>query len=421
MHKDIAKLLKKEKINGLLVMDSSQDNPNFKFATQGARLRGYFLIRSTGKSSILYGDMERDNLPQIDGIKPVSYTELGNWLKKNDAINKKIKTISKKAQSAATSSAVMVGAFLIKQKFKGTLALAGKVEAGFAVEFANVLNKFCKDVNVLLTSAASNILKMARSTKSDEEIALIQKSGKVTEGAIKKARDFLSSCYIKKGFVYNPQNKKIRLGDIRNIIEQNLALGGMDCPETPIVSQGAQAAVPHNTGTDSNFVKAYESIVMDIFPRMTKNGYFFDTTRTICIGKAPKELKTMYDHVLKAQTAAIKKIKAGTRGCDVEAIVLDMFQKWDHPTLANTPGSTIGFCHGLGHGLGLDLHEWPNVNSAWQKKLEPGSVVTAEPGLYYADKSIGIRIEDVIAIMSDGTVKNLCSGTKKLEILIPEK
>jgi Xaa-Pro aminopeptidase len=364
--------------------------------------------------------MERDNLPKIDGIKAVSYTELQNWVKKNDKIEETVKRLSQPGNSAS-SSAALVGAFLTKSKFKGTLALAGKIEAGFAIEFAQILSAFGSEFKVLLSSCASDILKVARSTKSDEEIELIAEAGKVTEGAIKKARDFLSTCHIKKGLVYNPENKKVTLGKVREIIESNLAAGGMDCPERPIVSHGAQSAVPHNTGTDSEVIRAGVSIVLDIFPRMTQNGYFFDTTRTICVGKASEELKTMYDHVLKAQKASIAMVSAGVVGSDVEKISLDLLEDWGHPTLRTDPGITKGFCHGLGHGLGLDLHEWPNVNSAWTKKLEKGSVVTVEPGVYYADKEIGIRIEDVIAIMSDGTVRNLCKGTKTLEIIVPEK
>ena len=420
MHKDIPSLLKKNKINGLLAMDSSQDNPNFKYATCGARLRGYFLYTSTGKTAILYGEMERANIPAIENIHTTSYTELFQWIKKNTAVDAKVKKLSKNG-AAPSSSAALAGAFLQKNKFKGTIALSGKVEAGFAVEFAKTLGSWSKDIKVDLTSCASNILKLARATKTDEEIEIIAQAGKVTEGAIQKARTFLKTCHIKDGLVYDTKNKKVTLGTIRNIIEQTLALGSMDCPETPIVSQGRDAAVPHNTGDNSAHIRAHVPIVLDIFPRKTASGYFFDTTRTICVGTAPKELKTFYSHVLKAQKACIEFIREGVKGSDVEKIALDLFEGWGHETLRSNPGTTKGFCHGLGHGLGMDLHEWPNVNSSWNEKLKRGSVVTVEPGVYYEEKETGIRIEDVVAIMSDGTVRNLCKGSKALEIKIPEK
>ncbi len=359
---------------------------------------------------MLYGDMERDNLPKNKNLRAVSYSELGKYISKG----KKPRNAGK--MTMASRFAYLVAKLLEMVRFKGKLALVGKVEAGELLEFAHQLNKKAKGVKVVFDGSASRLFKIARATKDKDEIEIIAEAGKRTETAIRKVQSFISQCRAKGKYLLSRKGKKVHIGHLREILMDSLASQGMDCPESPIVAQGEEAAVPHNIGTDSRAVLVGSPIVLDVFPRMTSTGYFFDTTRTVCPGPASAELKKIYQQVLKVQKATIAMLKAGVVGADVNELALSMFEDWDHPTLRSAPGTTEGYCHGLGHGLGMNVHEWPNLSPGWSEKIKKGSVVTVEPGLYYADKGIGVRIEDVIAIMADGKVRNLCRNHKKLEI-----
>ena len=411
MRKDIPRLLRQASLDGVLVLDAAQDNPNFKFATKGAEIKGYYLWPARGKPTMLYGAMERDNLPKVPGMRAISFTEIAHYITK-----KKKKSKKPKAMTMASRFAMLVANMLEKVKFKGKLALVGKVEAGDLLEFASALNKQAKGVKVCFDGEASRLFKLARATKDEDEIAIIEEAGKRTEAAVREVIKFIGSCRAKGKFLVNGKGKKVAIGHLREILLNKLALGGMDCPESPIIAQGEEAAVPHNIGTDSRNVLVGLPIVIDVFPRMTTTGFFFDTTRTVCPGAASAELKEIYSQVLKVQKATMAMVKAGVVGADVNTLALDLFEDWGHPTLRSHPGTTEGYCHGLGHGLGMNVHEWPNVNPSWSEKLKKGSVITIEPGLYYADRQIGVRIEDVLAIMPNGQVRNLCRNNKKLEI-----
>jgi len=414
VRRDIPRLLKSEKLDGALVMDAFLDNPNFKYATRGAELKAHFLVPVKGRPAVLYGAMERDSLPAIEGLRCMSTQELTALLQRRAGGKEPKKP--KRQLSMAAIQAGLVAAFLAEMRFKGRLALVGKAEAGDVLEFATVLKKKAKGVTVVFDGTASNLFKMARATKEPDEIDEIARAGRVTEGAIRAAVDHIARGRIVRGVVVDERGRRICIGHLRDIVVRTLAQGGMDCPETPIIAQGEEAAVPHNVGTDGRPLRASSPLVLDIFPRMTASGYFFDTTRTVCPGPAPAELQRLYAQVLAVQKTTLAMVRPATPVKDLQEKALDMFEAWDHPTLRTDPTTTVGYCHSLGHGLGLNVHEWPNLNLTWEGVFVPGHVVTVEPGLYYADRGIGIRIEDTVAIDATGRMRNLCRNGKKLEI-----
>ena len=151
--------------------------------------------------------------------------------------------------------------------------------------------------------------------------------------------------------------------------------------------------------------------MLDIFPSDRESGYFFDLTRTFCIGPIPPELQQIHAHVLAAFRLAEQEMRAGTRASAYQALVCDFFELRGHPTIRSQPATTDGYVHSLGHGVGLDIHEKPNftLSSMNADMIEVGDVVTIEPGLYYPDREIGVRIEDTFVVESDG-VRTLCRG-----------
>jgi Xaa-Pro aminopeptidase len=158
------------------------------------------------------------------------------------------------------------------------------------------------------------------------------------------------------------------------------------------------------------------SIVIDIYPRSKTTGYFADMSRTVCIGPASPELRKMYAAVLEAQTLGISMVKLGAHCGDIHAAVAHVFS--DAGYLTSGKGREFpfaeGFVHGLGHGVGLEIHEAPRISRNSTDVLEEGDVITIEPGLYY--KGIGgIRLEDMLLVTAQGA-ENLTNFPKIFEI-----
>jgi Xaa-Pro aminopeptidase len=185
-----------------------------------------------------------------------------------------------------------------------------------------------------------------------------------------------------------------------------LRAGGL--PANTIVAGGDQACDPHERG--SGPLKANSLIILDIFPRDAKSGYFGDMTRTVVRGKASDEQRKLWETVREGQELALKKMKPGADGLTVHNEVNQLFTDRGFPTEVRN-GKQVGFFHGTGHGLGLEIHEIPR----FQKTVfKVGQVITVEPGLYYPGLG-GVRIEDVAVVTKSGN-RLISRFEKRLEI-----
>jgi Xaa-Pro aminopeptidase len=178
-----------------------------------------------------------------------------------------------------------------------------------------------------------------------------------------------------------------------------------------IVAGGRQGCDPHERGFGK--LRANEPVIIDIFPRSQKTGYFGDITRTVVRGRASEAVRKLYDTVLQGQKIGFEKIRAKVRTADVHKAVQKFFVQQGYRT-GRHDGHMEGFFHGTGHGLGLDVHEAPRMGASSTEMLRPGHVVTVEPGLYYPEIG-GVRLEDV-ALVTAGGAKNLTRFEKVLEI-----
>jgi Xaa-Pro aminopeptidase len=167
-----------------------------------------------------------------------------------------------------------------------------------------------------------------------------------------------------------------------------------------IVGSGPTGSRPHGRAGDRT-VGAGELVVVDA--GCTVDGYFSDYTRTFATGALNGRMKEAYEVVLAAQEAALGAIRAGLSGVEADAVARNVV---DGSGFAGT------FGHGLGHGLGLDIHESPRLSTESGDVLEPGNVVTVEPGIY-VDGEFGIRIEDDVVVTADG-IENLTGVRKDL-------
>ncbi len=197
---------------------------------------------------------------------------------------------------------------------------------------------------------------------------------------------------------------------LRAIIDTAVLQAG-GTPSRTIVAGGKQACEPHEPGHGPLF--ADQPIVIDVFPRSQRTGYHGDVTRTVVKGRASERVRSMYAVVQEAQEAAFKRLRPGLAGGALHREVEALFLARGFPT-ERRPGCMCGFLHGTGHGVGLEIHEAPRLAAASEDVLEPGNVVTLEPGLYYPGEG-GVRLEDVVWV-GRGGARNLTQFEKELEI-----
>ncbi|SMP48528.1 M24 family metallopeptidase [Anoxynatronum buryatiense] len=156
-----------------------------------------------------------------------------------------------------------------------------------------------------------------------------------------------------------------------------------------IVASGLRSALPHGIASDK-LIEVGDFLTFDYGNLV--DGYCSDMTRTVVVGKATDRQKEIYQTVLNAQKAALKAVRPGITGIELDEIARQIITE---------AGFGDYFGHGLGHGVGLEIHELPHVNHLGKVPLEPGMVITIEPGIYIPDEG-GVRIEDLVLVTADG-------------------
>ncbi len=249
----------------------------------------------------------------------------------------------------------------------------------------------------------------ARTIKSAAEVRRIQDALHLAEEGMLAAIDALKSCRIgKDGYLYRQKNR-ITAADIQGVINATIAGLGGHASRT-IVAGGNQGCDPHEIGHGP--LRAHQTIILDIFPRDSRTGYWGDITRTVVRGRASDAVKKLYATVQRGQQLGFERLRAGVDGKDVHDAIHAFFKASGYETGLHK-GRMRGFFHGTGHGLGLEIHELPRVGGI-NETLQAGNVVTVEPGLYYPGIG-GVRLEDVALIQAKGC-RNLTAFPKFLEI-----
>jgi len=185
---------------------------------------------------------------------------------------------------------------------------------------------------------------------------------------------------------------------------QHLRGGAEKMAFDPIVASGPNAARPHARPTD-RALQDGDLVVLDM--GCILDGYASDMTRTIAIGDPPDAAVAGYEIVLEAQRRALEAAHSGMTCKELDAVARDHLKQKD-----------VGeyFTHGLGHGIGLEVHEWPRVSHTVEEELPPDVCVTIEPGIYVPEEGFGIRIEDIVVLRPDGHT-NLTQMEKELRVI----
>jgi len=249
-----------------------------------------------------------------------------------------------------------------------------------------------------------------REFKTPDEIRKVKAAVAMTEIGMAEAIQAIRRSRIDKSGRLVYRNATLTSEKLQAIIGSAIYTAGGIASNT-IVAGGNQATDPHERGHGP--LKAHQPIIIDIFPRAEKTGYYGDLTRTVVRGRASDAVRKMYASVEKAQKVCLSKIRAGVQMATAHQAVVDHFSG-DGFSTGRRNDHMEGFFHGTGHGIGLEIHEAPNIGQGSKDKFRPGQVVTVEPGLYYPGTG-GVRLEDDV-LVTKGRPRILSRVEKVLEV-----
>jgi Xaa-Pro aminopeptidase len=254
-----------------------------------------------------------------------------------------------------------------------------------------------REQGVAVTPDHDGVVGRIRAVKHEEELEHMRAAQRANERAMATAESLLADADVDGDGRLVHDGAPLTSERVKEEIEVSLLRDGYAL-DTTIVACGADAADPHDRG--SGPLRADESIIVDIFPRSKETGYYADMTRTFVKGEPSETVREWYDLTQRAKAAALDVLEAGVSGSVVHDAVCDVYEDAGYPTLRSDPDTETGFIHSTGHGVGLDIHEYPRLSTA-ENELEAGMVVTVEPGLY--DPAVGgVRIEDIVVVREDG-------------------
>jgi Xaa-Pro aminopeptidase len=251
-----------------------------------------------------------------------------------------------------------------------------------------------------------------RRAKTEAQVAGIRRAQRAAEAAMDACRELLRRAEI-NGDELLLDGEQLTVERVK--ADMNAVFAAHDTTaDEYIVAPGAQGAVGHEMG--SGPIRPNTPIVVDIFPRDNASGLYTDMTRTFAVGEVADDVREWHRLCKGALDRAIAEIHAGADCCAIFDGTCELFEAAGEPTQrTKQPGETLsdGFFHGLGHGVGLEVHEEPSLGRAAEKKLVGGDVVTVEPGLYRAGYG-GVRLEDIVLVTESGA-ENLTHYPYELE------
>jgi Xaa-Pro aminopeptidase len=286
------------------------------------------------------------------------------------------------------------------------LSLAGVEEGRVALSgtaFLGEVHGACRRLEQASWSfvPGHEVMRNFRKTKDEKDLAGVRQAAAGTVAAFRRVAELLAAATPRDGGELWLEGERLSIGRLRSEATLTLARFGLDQPEGNLLAPGDEGGVPHSTGTDSRVLSEGESLVVDLFPR---DRLFADCTRTFCVGEPSPDLEKAHRLVEESLLAAHRKARAGCRGWSLQEEVCRILGEAGYETPLTEPNPTTGYVHGLGHGVGYELHEYPSFSreAGAEGLLAEGDVFTLEPGLYYPDKGFGVRLEDLVYLGPEG-------------------
>ncbi len=410
MKSNLDVLMMEKGLDAILITGPGQHNPAMVYMTGVGNITNADLIKKRGEEAILFHyPMERGEAAR-SGLKLKSLSEYNFEELLKQSNGDYLQAIVKRYQMMLDDLGVT----------SGSVALYGRSEIGTNYAIFSALQQALPAIN-LIGEINNSAMMLARMTKDEAEIGRIRQMGKITTQVVGLVADFITSHRAKNGVMVNSNGDPLTVGEIKGRINMWLSERGAENPEGTIFSIGHDAGVPHSTGNADDPLRLGQTIVFDIFPCEAGGGYFYDFTRTWCLGYAPDDVLALYEDVLSVHEKVVSQLESGIPFKQYQERTCELFSSQGHLTIKENPRIEQGYVHSLGHGIGLNIHErpWSGINSDAQDTLIPGAVFTIEPGLYYPDKGMGVRLEDSLRVCPDGQIEVLADYP--LDLVLPVK
>ncbi|MDX1378481.1 MAG: M24 family metallopeptidase, partial [Anaerolineales bacterium] len=246
-------------------------------------------------------------------------------------------------------------------------------------------------------------------TKDESEVERIRKMGVVTTEVVDAVRNYLTSCDVREDEVLvREDGSPLTVGDVHKKIKLWVAERGAEVPSGFIFAIGRDAGVPHSSGNPDDLIQLGKTIIFDLYPAEAGGGYYFDFTRSWSLGYATPDAQELYDQVKEIFDKLNDNFDLNASFKSYQRMTCEYFESKGHRSPLNDQSPQDGYVHSLGHGVGLNIHERPFSGlQVDDQMLVAGVVITSEPGLYYPEKGMGIRIEDTLWVRPDGKVETL--------------
>ncbi|MFW9841309.1 MAG: M24 family metallopeptidase [Candidatus Thorarchaeota archaeon] len=376
MLKDTDALMDKYEIDGLFTFDSPFRSPNLLWLTGMRTSDNLLYLKNRGEEGVIGGYFN-----QIDRVKKESI------VKRTYDLSDHIIQLLKENKVVNEYRDVLIRAML-RDEFSGaTLGVPDEIPASILV----VLQELGYNVKVV-----EELVPQARATKSAEEIKMIKKAGDATVGAIKEVVEMIKDSDVGPNKTLMRNGKPLKVGQLKMAMEHCLVDRTSESSEDTILAVGEKAFDWHYLGASNDRLKAEVPIILDVFPRLKIERYVADVTRTIVKGTPPKRVREMFEATEAAIDAAVDSLTDGAKIDDVNLACVNKLKQLGFDSRRLNPDAKDGMTHGLGHGIGLEVHEQPSMYNH-ETHFDEGNVMAIEPGVYF-EKIGGVRLENDYAV-----------------------
>lgn len=411
MKNDIDALMQAENLDALLVTGGLMHNPAMVYWTGIANVLRADLIKIRGKEPVLFHSViERDEARRT-GLETICYSKYDWNAMLEEAGGDLHKARALQFQSMFNDVGLTEGM---------RVGIYGKVELhSFLADLEQLKNQLPAIIWVFNSDV--DVIQKAKETKDTVEIERIRSVGQRALKIVDEIKNYLASRQVKGEIVLDECGNPLTIGQVHARINRLVSECGLETPEGFIFAIGRDAGFPHNAGNPDDVIKLGKTIVYDFYPCERGGGYFYDFTRTWCLGYADSETIDVYNSVKNVYYQMLDDVRINAHFYDFQTQACRLFEERGFPTVLSTPGTGNGYIHGLGHGIGLNIHETPLCRASFGEDdvIKPNAVITIEPGLYFPDKEMGVRIENSFLITESGQLEELVSYPD--DLIVPMK
>ncbi|MHA1768717.1 MAG: M24 family metallopeptidase [Candidatus Thorarchaeota archaeon] len=388
---DLDTLMEKYEIDALVATGSAFDSPNILWLTGFRSPDPIIYLKNRGEEGLV-----------ATAFHALQRVKSESFIKKTFDLTEEYIGILKENKSMADNMERFYKP-LLKHEFSGEVL---GVPDDFPASQLVLLQQMGYDVKVV-----KDLLPRARATKTSKELSIIQKAGDATTSAISEIVSMIKDSDIGANHTLIYDGEELTVGKVKNRLEHALLDCGAESAEDAIVAVGKKGFDWHYLGDPDDKVKSGVPIIMDVFPRLKRERYVADVTRTVVKGQGDARLRDMFEAVIAAAGKVIDALTDGAIIDDVNMACFNTLKEHGFGSLRLNPVAVEGMTHGLGHGIGLEVHEEPSLYRR-EERFAAGNVMAIEPGVYLKDVG-GVRIENDYSV-SKGKARLLTTGLDEM-------